>query len=127
MSSSGVIDLLIKAGLLISEPEKWTHGALARKAGGTPLLNPAAKSAKSWDVTGAIYAAAQVDPQRPSATSRNMDADLIMAIAAVSRTASRLHRKTPTMINDEGSHERVLELLRATIRYERAQVQSLQS
>lgn len=116
------VPILIQAGLLLSKPENWCQGALARRKGGAPLQNPAASSAKSWDVLGAIYASAGVNPQRPKDVPFDKVRDADCAVVAVHAAANRLYKMSAERVNDERTHADALALLRAAIRHERASV-----
>lgn len=122
---SALEQVLIDVGMKISRPENWTQGAMARRKSDAPV-QPASSYAVKWDIIGAVYAVFEVNPKEMKGVSNEDWKALNSALCALSLTAHRIHKKTTEGVNDGGTHEEALELVRAAIRHER-KIVSLQS
>lgn len=105
-------DLILEAGKLLADPERWCQGALARDRRGTPVV-PTSKRALKWDTAGAIYHAART---KPDDFDKPRLSDVGGALAALQSAAHILHRKGHIAVNDELGHAAVLECLRLAYR-----------
>ena len=90
---------------LLSDPKRWTQGAMARDAQGNGVGHSSSDAA-CWCLDGAIRYAERHKPWRPGSP----------AFAAL---RERLHYTSVAMFNDSSEHAEVLALLDRAIEGER--------
>lgn len=110
MSDTRTIEVLRGARELISDPERWTRGTLARDKDDC-VVRPQSPAAVKWCVVGALYheCPAGLHPLQVARCIRS-------ALNALSAATSA----NPSDVNDNGGHKRVLALCaRAIARLEK--------
>lgn len=107
------LEAITAAAKLISNPQNWTSGALARTKTGDACA-PNLRRACRWDASGAIYAALRIDPD--DYEDRDLD-QVARLLALADRTASRKFRTTLCRANDNLGHDAVMQIFRAAYAY----------
>lgn len=103
---SGAAIALEAAGRLLSDPARWTQGAMARNRHGKPCL-PNIVSAKCWCPIGALHhvcgcSPADVDRRR----------HLVTALNCLDIAALELHQHSAEWVNDNLDHAAVMDCMR---------------
>lgn len=89
----------------ITDPNRWCQGALARDKNGAEI-SPRRRGAKSWDVLGAVFKAARIEPD---AEDGPHCADVC---ACIDLAAQRLYKCPAETVNDVIGHRAVMDVLR---------------
>lgn len=106
--------VIARAGILLSDPSRWTQGALARNARGRPTCF---KRGHSYDILGAILVQG-VQTESKMRRDGMVGEDIITAFGCVQQAAHRLFHMPAESVNDKLGHECVLQVLRSAWKIE---------
>lgn len=101
-SNTEVMDLLREARALISDPDKWTQGALARNAHGSEVAHYSPDACK-WCAVGAISRVA-------ASNNASYDTEMSAYSSLVQASRRLFYSDAVGEVNDTHSHTDVLAL-----------------
>lgn len=89
----------------IARPDRWCQGALARDKDGAEV-SPRRRAAKQWDILGAVFKAARVEPEAEDGPHCGD------VCAHIDLAAQRLYKCPAETVNDVIGHHAVMDVLR---------------